>query len=170
MRKKLFGPFSESIKTYSLTPRYSCYSVCSLNCVCSDDKCKFSFISVNDDAILPVKVRTVTDKDSCLVQEKLLDLHLSKAHRSLLVPSGVASGFTNEIIYNIIQRLRFIDSVDYLKSNLPILGKRKIYQYSNIIQHVIIIIIIFFLYYVLAKISIIQERLEYFYVIFLILK
>ena len=59
------------------------------------------------------KVRTVTEDDRCAIQEKFLQLHndlMRSSSDTMAVPSGVASGLTNEIIFKIICHLRFIDS------------------------------------------------------------
>ena len=136
LRKMLFSPFSESVEIESLSPSHSCCSVCSESCNCDDEKCKFSyFIEINRDNPIE-KVRTVGDKDCSAIQEKLLHLHLSKSSsESLIVPSGIASGLTNDIIFKIVDHLHFIDSVNYIMSNLPILEESLAVEIYEIILH-----------------------------------
>ena len=130
----LFSPFSESVEIKSLSPSHSCCSVCSESCNCGDEKCKFSyFIKIDRDKQIK-KVRTVGDKYCSAIQEKLFYLSKSSSE-SLIIPSDIASGLTNDIIFKIVDHLNFIDSFNYIMSNLPIVGESLAVEIYQIILH-----------------------------------
>jgi len=127
LRKKLFTPFSESdAEIPSVQPAHACCNICSQDCHCGSQTCKQLYFEVTlSDEDKFVKVRNVTDKDCETIQSRLSDLHekITKSSDTMFVPSGIISGLTNEIIFQVVRHLKFIDSAEYITTNLPIVAE-----------------------------------------------
>ena len=70
----------------------------------------------------------------------MLTLHRKLAEsksssETLAVPPGVISGLTNEIIFEVVQHLCFIDSPAYITNNLPILVNSLAIEIYEIVVH-----------------------------------
>ncbi|XP_066916114.1 ATP-dependent DNA helicase RecQ-like [Clytia hemisphaerica] len=126
LRKKLFTPFSEGdSEIVPLLPAHICCNMCSENCNCGLEKCKQSFFTQIPDE-KPTKIRKVIDKDCEAIQSKLLILHEKITHSdstNFFVPSGVISGLTNEVVFKIVQHLKYIGSAQYLTTHLPVISE-----------------------------------------------
>ncbi|XP_066935152.1 ATP-dependent helicase wrn-1-like [Clytia hemisphaerica] len=127
LRKKLFSPFSESDTEISpVQPGHDCCNICAQDCHCESKTCKQSYFEVTlSDEDKPVKVRNVTDKDCETIQSRLFNLHekITKSSNAMFVPSGIISGLTNEIIFQVVRHLKFINSAEYITTNLSIVSE-----------------------------------------------
>ncbi|XP_066924706.1 uncharacterized protein [Clytia hemisphaerica] len=125
LRKKLFNPFSEKdTEISSIQPAHVCCSNCAQDCNCGEETCKQTYFDVTSDENKPLKVRNITDEDCVAIQSSLAALHEKIIQSSsMFVPSGIISGLTNEIIFEVVRHLKFIDSADYITNNLPVVSE-----------------------------------------------
>lgn len=138
LRKKLFSPFSDSdTEISSVQPAHACCNICSQDCTCGSEKCKQSYFEVSQSDADILKVRNITDKDCEAIQAKLLDLHekITASSDSMFVPSGIISGLTNEIIFQVVRHLKFINSAKYITANLTVISESLARQIFDIVTN-----------------------------------
>lgn len=125
LRKRLFTPFSEGdSEILPILPAHICCNMCSEDCHWWSEKCRQSYFTPTSND-KPATKRKVTDKDCETIQSKLLILHkkiTNSTSTKIIVPSGVISGLTNEVIFRIVQHLKYIDSLQYTTAKLPIIS------------------------------------------------
>ena len=129
LRSKLFTPFNQTNETVqSVVPAHNCCSFCVELCKCS--KCdpsylKGMFLSKLSEGNTPnqIKIRDATDEEKEVIRELLIEHHSFSKSVCGITPPEIVSGITESVIDSILLHLPFIDSIDYILQNLPVVSK-----------------------------------------------
>lgn len=124
LRTGLFSTFNENKSpVLPLLPAHSCCSVCTRSCSCGashdypfQNECAFE----SGNVIEPVRNTTMEDKNA--IESLLLDYHhkFFQTESDLNLPSSSITGLTGSMISDILDKLDFIGSSEYLMEHLPI--------------------------------------------------
>ena len=136
LRTALFSPFNEnSSPIVSLTPPYSCCSVChrSSNHPNNHDfekECEFGTAQV----IEPVRNATMEDKSA--IEALLLEYHHNYFQNDphINLPSSSMTGLTRPVITDILENINYVTCPDYLMDHMTIVDEHVAIKIYSIIS------------------------------------
>lgn len=127
LRQKMYMPFETASRTVSCTYAHNCCLSCHVKCQCSNEEGGCSHPLPNfgtpicDKTDKCEKSRNVSREQKDLLKELLVDYQKAKTTGvlSYLNPE-CTSGFTNSLINAVVKHAKFIFTMDYILTNLPV--------------------------------------------------
>ncbi|XP_028404067.1 Werner syndrome ATP-dependent helicase-like [Dendronephthya gigantea] len=142
LRKILLSDFDANPSQPSI--KHLCCQTCHEHCRCVGTSCAFEI--VNNKVVHPchdtgsyvtLRERTVSKKDKQLLSEILFDYQSQLVGTSnYYLSAHYSTGFSDKLIELVVQQAKYIFSVDYLMSNLPVFSRKHAVQILQIFNEV----------------------------------